>query len=170
MKSNQRQDVVLRFNNCINNSDIGGLGDLMTDDHDFIDSGNNTLHGKEEVLKAWEGFLNYSQIIVTRLKRETNAFWRYQKLGDRISEHNDLFTPNDLKSNNACVNIMKLFEEMGVDPAHGSIAANVQSRTLWHSLYDQQAGTAEFSFYLSDTVGADGTRTDHRSDYLTFKL
>jgi hypothetical protein len=59
---------------------------------------------------------------------------------------------------------------MSADPAYGSIAANVQSRTLWHSLYDQQAGTAEFSFYLGEEVHADGTRTEHRSDYLRFAL
>jgi hypothetical protein len=65
---------------------------------------------------------------------------------------------------------MKLFEEMSADPAYGSIAANVQSRTLWHSLYDLQAGSAEFSFYLGENVHADGTRTEHRSDYLRFAL
>ena len=104
------------------------------------------------------------------LTLETNAFWRYQRLADSISEHNDTFTPNDLKTNNACVNIMKLFEEMGADPAYGSIAANVQSRTLWQSLYDQQAGTAQFSFYLGDELHAGGSYTERRSDYLRFAL
>ena len=28
----------------------------MADDHTFIDSDDNVLSGKEEVLKAWEGF------------------------------------------------------------------------------------------------------------------
>ncbi len=104
------------------------------------------------------------------LTLETNAFWRYQTLVDRISEHTDPFTLEDLKTNNACVNIMKLFEEMSSDPAYGSIAANEQSRTLWHSLYDQQAGTAEFCFYLGEKAHADGTLTEHRSDYLRFAL
>ena len=104
------------------------------------------------------------------LTLETNAFWRFQTLTDRISKQKDLFTPDDLKTNNGCVNIMRLFEEMGADPAFASIAANVQSRTLWHSLYDQQAGTVEFSFYLDDIVHADGTHTERRSDYLRFGL
>ena len=77
---------------------------------------------------------------------------------------------DDLKANNDCVNIMRLFEQMGADPTYGSIAANVQSRTLWHSLYDQQAGTVEFSFYLDEKAHADGTHTERRSDYLTFAL
>jgi hypothetical protein len=104
------------------------------------------------------------------LTLETNAFWRYQTLTDRISEHRDLFTPADLKANNACVNIMGLLEKIGADPTYGSIAANVQARTSWHSLYDQQAGTVEFSFYLGENIHADGTRTERRSDYLTFAL
>lgn len=92
------------------------------------------------------------------LTLETNAFWRYQTLADRISEHDDLFTPYKLRANNACVNILKLFEETSADRAYGSIAANVQSRTLCHSLYDQQAGTAEVSFYLGAKIHAEGTR------------
>ena len=104
------------------------------------------------------------------LTLETNAFWRYQTLTDRISKQNDLFAPDDLKANNACVNIMRLFEEMEADPAYGSIATNVQARTLWHSLYDQQGGTVEFSFYLNEKVHADGAHTERRSDYLSFAL
>lgn len=104
------------------------------------------------------------------LKLETNAFWRYQKLTDRISEHQGLFALSDFKANNACVNTMKLFEEMSADPAYGSIAANVKSRTLWHSLYYQESRTAEFSFYLGEELNSDGTRTERRSDYLKFTL
>ncbi len=51
-----------------------------------------------------------------------------------------------------------------------SAAADVQSWTLWHSLYDQQAKTVEFSFYLGDVVHSDGSRTERRSDYLKFVL
>ena len=63
-----------------------------------------------------------------------------------------------------------LFELVSADPAYRSIAADDQSRTLWHSLYDQQAGVVEFSFYLSETVNVDGARTERRSDYLKFAL
>jgi hypothetical protein len=104
------------------------------------------------------------------LTLETNAFWSYQTLVDRISKHRGLFTPEELKANNDCVNIMRLFEEMGADPAYGSIAANVQARTLWHSLYDQQAGTVQFSFYLGEEARADGAHVERRSEYLTFAL
>jgi hypothetical protein len=52
----------------------------------------------------------------------------------------------------------------------GPIAANVQARTLWHSLYDQQAGIVAFSFYLGEETLADGTRAERRSGYLAFAL
>jgi hypothetical protein len=104
------------------------------------------------------------------LTLETNAFWRYQTLAARISEHEGPFTPEDLKDNNACVNILRLFEEMGNDPEFGSIAANVQARTLWHSLYDQATGKVDFSFYLGESENADGMLHERRSDYLGFAL
>ena len=104
------------------------------------------------------------------LTPETNAFWRYRALTDRIAEHREPFTPEALKANHACVNIRKLFDAMSDDPAGRSVAAGVQARTLWHSLYDQHAGRVEFSFYLGEDVQADGTRTERRSDYLAFTL
>jgi len=101
---------------------------------------------------------------------ESNAFWRYQVLAERIAEQKGLFTADDVKGHNGCVNYMKVIEEMWADPSYEGDAADDVVRTLWHSLYDQQAGTAEFSFYLGDEVGADGTRTERRSDYLRFGL
>lgn len=104
------------------------------------------------------------------LTLENNAFWRYRTLTDLIARRHDPFTPEDLKSNNACVNILEMLEEVSAGSGDGSIAANVQSRTLWHALYDQQAGIAEFSFYLGEEANSDGTRTERRSDYLKFAL
>jgi hypothetical protein len=43
-------------------------------------------------------------------------------------------------------------------------------RTVWHSLYDQQARTVEVSFYLGEEAQADGTHRDCHSDYMTFRL
>lgn len=104
------------------------------------------------------------------LTLENNAFWRYRTLTYLIARRRDLFTPEDLKSNNACVNVLEMLNEMDADSARMSIAANVQARTLWHALYDQQAGTAELSFYLGEEAHAGGTRTERRSDYLKFAL
>jgi hypothetical protein len=101
---------------------------------------------------------------------ENNAFWRYQKLRERISQQKALFTADDIKANHACVNFMKLIEEMRADPTYEGNPADNRVRTLWHSLYDQQARTAEFSFYLGEEVDAGDTYTEHRSDYLRFTL
>jgi Acyl-coenzyme A:6-aminopenicillanic acid acyl-transferase len=104
------------------------------------------------------------------LTLENNAFWRYQTLVDRIAQHPGLLTTDDLKANHACVNVSKLLETLGADSANTSVAAGVLSRTLWHSLYDQSAGTVEVSFYLGEDMQADGTRTERRSEYLKFAL
>lgn len=101
---------------------------------------------------------------------ENNAFWRHATLSHRIAKHHAPFTTEDLKANNACVNIQKLLAEIGGGPDGKSVEANVQVRTLWHSLYDQHAKTVEFSFYLGDVVHADGTRTERRSVYIPFTL
>jgi hypothetical protein len=104
------------------------------------------------------------------LTLETNTYWRFLTLTERISKHEGPFSPDDMKANNARVSIAKLFEEARADPSYFSIAASVTARTLWHSLYDQEAGTVEFSFYLSETVDADGTIKERRSDCLKFAL
>ena len=55
MKS-RAADVVMSFNECISRRDLGGLSNLMTDDHVFINSGNNTIAGKERCVEAWRAF------------------------------------------------------------------------------------------------------------------
>jgi hypothetical protein len=101
---------------------------------------------------------------------ENNAFWRYATLTRRIAEHPEPFTAVDFRANSACVNVQRVLAAMDGGQAGKSVAADVQARTLWHSLYDQHAKTVEFSSYLGDVEHADGTRTEHRSDYLKFTL
>lgn len=66
MHADSRQ-MVLSFNECINNHDLHGLSALMADGHTFIDSSNNTFQGKEKVLEAWksffESFSDYQNVI-----------------------------------------------------------------------------------------------------------
>ena len=47
---------------------------------------------------------------------------------------------------------------------------DVPSRTIWHSLYDQEAGSVEISFYLGEALEPDGAYRERRSDYATFVL
>jgi ketosteroid isomerase-like protein len=49
-------NVVVSFNDCINRRDLVGLSKLMTADHVFIDSADNTISGKERCVEAWRGF------------------------------------------------------------------------------------------------------------------
>lgn len=56
MNKDEQKAIVLRFNEYINKQNIDGLAALMTDDHTFIDSVNNVIHGKEKTLEAWRGF------------------------------------------------------------------------------------------------------------------
>lgn len=65
--------VVLQFNACINEGDLQGLSDLMTEDHVFIDSSNDVHRGKDLMVKGWENFfsqypdyLNHFSILESR--------------------------------------------------------------------------------------------------------
>ena len=51
-------DLVLQFNEHINNRDADGLGMLMSDDHEFIDTDGNVERGRDRCLGAWRGFFN----------------------------------------------------------------------------------------------------------------
>jgi len=50
--------VVLRFNECINDQDIDGLGKLMTADHVFIDSSDEVHRGKDLMIQGWQEFFD----------------------------------------------------------------------------------------------------------------
>jgi ketosteroid isomerase-like protein len=44
------------FIDCINAHDVGGLLDLMTEDHLFVDSLGATIRGREPMRSAWSGY------------------------------------------------------------------------------------------------------------------
>ncbi|WP_404961254.1 nuclear transport factor 2 family protein [Streptomyces sp. 147326] len=48
--------VVVRFNDCINRRDLGGLAGLMPPDHTFVDTRGAVVSGRESCLEAWRGF------------------------------------------------------------------------------------------------------------------
>ena len=48
--------TALLFNECINSQDIGGLADLMTDDHSLICYDNSDSNNKKLSLKGWSTF------------------------------------------------------------------------------------------------------------------
>ena len=58
MSEIDRKLVVLHFNESINNRDIEGLSNLMTENHVFIDSSDDIHRGKESMIKSWIDFFN----------------------------------------------------------------------------------------------------------------
>ena len=48
--------IALQFNECINNQDVDGLAELMTEDHTFIDREGKSGHTKEVMVRGWMEF------------------------------------------------------------------------------------------------------------------
>lgn len=48
--------TALRFNEKINQQDLEGLAELMTDDHTFIDTEGNVTKGKNVMKEGWREF------------------------------------------------------------------------------------------------------------------
>jgi ketosteroid isomerase-like protein len=50
--------VALRFANEINRHDVDGLLGLVSDDHLFVDSLGQEIHGREKLRSAWRGYFD----------------------------------------------------------------------------------------------------------------
>lgn len=50
------EETANKFNEFINARDISGLSSMMTNDHSFIDTLDNTITGKENCVNVWAGF------------------------------------------------------------------------------------------------------------------
>src|SRR5512138_922194 len=69
-------EIVLPFNDYINSMDVKGLESIMTEDHTFIDTCNNSFNGKKKVLKARREFFE--------------QFPDYRKTFEHIESRDDL--------------------------------------------------------------------------------
>jgi predicted SnoaL-like aldol condensation-catalyzing enzyme len=58
MNSKDPKLTALQFNECINNQDIKGLSNLMTEDHTLIVREGDVVKGKEPNTNGWTGFFN----------------------------------------------------------------------------------------------------------------
>ena len=56
MVSFELMSIALKFNEKINQQDLEGLAELMTDDHTFIDSDGAVTKGKDVMKKGWQEF------------------------------------------------------------------------------------------------------------------
>lgn len=49
-------ETVLQFMELINQRDVNKLAELMTEDHVFVDSLGNSVHGREKMRSGWQGY------------------------------------------------------------------------------------------------------------------
>jgi uncharacterized protein (TIGR02246 family) len=56
MGSSELLLTALKFNEKINQRDLEGLADLMTDDHTFIDNSGDVTKGKAAMKEGWKEF------------------------------------------------------------------------------------------------------------------
>jgi len=56
MDSSKLMLTALRFNERINQQDLEGLAELMTNDHTFIDNSGNVTKGKDVMKEGWRDF------------------------------------------------------------------------------------------------------------------
>lgn len=100
---------------------------------------------------------------------QTNSQWRYATLHNRVNLQ-DQFTVDEMRENSASVSVKHLIKEMLNSPDFLSIAANVNSRTLWYALYDLTERTVQIDFYLNSNVTASGEYEEVRSSVYEFHV
>lgn len=103
------------------------------------------------------------------LSLQTNSQWRYATLQNRVTEQIS-YTPQEMRDNSAAVGVKHLFTEMLKAPDFRSIAANVNARTLWYTLYDLTERRVEIDFYLNSRVNDGGEYVEERSEIFTFHV
>src|SRR5262249_20840074 len=77
MGDDAAKSIVTAFNDCIGRTDITGLSSLMTDDHVFIDTTQNSILGKNCCLEAWKSFF-------AAFPNYRNIFERVLIVGDHV--------------------------------------------------------------------------------------
>lgn len=58
MASTDLKTIVEKFNDCINNQNLEGLSDLMSEDHIFIDRDGKSHGPKSFMVEGWKGFFD----------------------------------------------------------------------------------------------------------------
>ena len=53
------RELIQTFVDRINAHDVAGLGELMSDDHTFIDAHGNQVSGKDQMLAGWRGYFDW---------------------------------------------------------------------------------------------------------------
>ncbi len=53
------KELVLRFVRRINEHDVEGLAELMSDDHTFVDAHGKQVVGREQMAAGWRGYFEW---------------------------------------------------------------------------------------------------------------
>lgn len=53
------KETILSFIDRINAHDVDSLGELMSDDHTFIDAHGNEVCGKDKMVPGWRGYFEW---------------------------------------------------------------------------------------------------------------
>jgi hypothetical protein len=53
------KETILAFIDRLNAHDVEGLGELMSDDHTFIDAHGNEISGKDKMIAGWRGYFSW---------------------------------------------------------------------------------------------------------------
>ncbi len=68
-------DIALSFVEKINAHDVAGLCELMPEDHVFVDSLGNVIHGRETIGAGWKGYFAWFpdyEISITKMFHDGN--------------------------------------------------------------------------------------------------
>ena len=103
------------------------------------------------------------------LTLQDNSQWRYATLQNRVTAQQE-YTIEEMRNNSASVSVKHLVTEMLKEPDFLSVAANVNSRTLWYSLYDLTDRTVKVDFYLNSHVTDTGEYHEERSQIFKFEI
>lgn len=77
MAASDPKQIALQFNKYINQQNIHGLTSLRTDEHQFIDRGDNLVRGKEIMTDAWVRFFDL-------FPEYRNTFERVESCGNLV--------------------------------------------------------------------------------------
>jgi predicted SnoaL-like aldol condensation-catalyzing enzyme len=94
MNTKEPKLTALQFNKCINNRDLNGLEQLMTEDHAFIDRVGNVSHSREVMVRSWKKFFEmcpeYKNTFTRIESKDTlvtilgHAYWSEQQPYDPV--------------------------------------------------------------------------------------
>jgi len=71
------REIIHAFVAAINTQDVDRLGELMTDDHIFVDPHGNQVTGRDQMLAGWRGYFEWFpdyQIEVKEIFEKENEF------------------------------------------------------------------------------------------------